>query len=87
MEEKMLWGIRLMRALSACVEVSAAIMLLRMNDVRSMIRLNGMLGLVGPFIFIAVSALGLSASLGKVQPAKLGVILLGVILVLWGTRS
>jgi hypothetical protein len=87
MEEKMLWGIRLMRVLSACVEVGAAIMLLRMNDVRSMIRLNGMLGLVGPFIFIGVSALGLSASLGKVQPTKLGVILLGVILVLWGTRS
>lgn len=87
MEEKMLWGIRLMRALSACVEVIAALLLLRMTDVRSMIRLNGLLGMVGPMIFIGVSALGLAASLGKVQPARLGLILLGVVLVLWGARS
>lgn len=87
MEEKMLWSIRLARALSACIEVTAALLLLRMTDVRSMIRLNGVLGLVGPFIFITVSALGLAASLGRIQPAKLGLILAGVILVLLGTRS
>lgn len=87
MEEKMLWGMRLMRLASACVEVIAAVMLLRMTDVRSMIRVNGLLGLVGPMIFIGVSALGLAASLGKIQPARLGLILLGVVLVLWGARS
>lgn len=87
MEEKMLWGIRLMRLLSACAEVTVAILLLRITDVRVMIRLNGLLGLVGPLIFITVSSLGLAASLGKVQTGKLGLILLGVVLVLWGTRS
>ncbi|MFZ5817917.1 MAG: YqhV family protein [Bacillota bacterium] len=86
MDEKMLWSIRLIRMLSACAEVTAAILLLRMTDVRAMIRLNGLLGLVGPLIFISVSALGIAASLGKVQPQKLLLILAGVILVLWGTR-
>ncbi|MFZ5823120.1 MAG: DUF2619 domain-containing protein [Bacillota bacterium] len=87
MDERMLWSIRLMRMLSACVEVAAAVLLLRMTDVRSMIRLNSLLGLLGPLIFITVSGLGIAASLGKIQPGKLGLILLGVLLVLWGTRS
>lgn len=87
MEEKMLWGIRLMRALSACVEVTVALLLFRATDVRDMIRLNGIAGLMGPLIFITVSALGLAAGLGKIQPAKLGMILAGVVLVLWGARS
>jgi hypothetical protein len=87
MDEKMLWGIRLARLLSACAEVTVALLLLRMTDVRGMIRLNSVLGLVGPLIFVLVSALGLSAGLGKIQPARLGVILLGVVLVLWGARS
>lgn len=82
----MLWGIRLARAISACIEVTAAILLLRMTDPRAMLRLNGALGLVGPIIFITVSALGLAASLGKVQPGKLLLVLTGVILVLFGTR-
>jgi len=85
-EEKLVWGIRLARMLSACIEVTAAVMLLRMVDPKLMLRLNGVLGLVGPLIFITVSALGLAASLGRMQPGKLLVVLLGVILVLWGTR-
>lgn len=83
----MLWGMRLMRILSACVEVVAAVMLVRMNDPKAMLRLNGALGMVGPMIFIGVSALGIAASLGKIQPQKLAVILAGVILIVLGTRS
>lgn len=87
MDDKLIWGIRLMRALSAVVEVCAVLLLFRMQDSRSMLRLNGLLGLIGPLIFISVSALGLADSLGKVQPAKLALILAGVVLVVWGTRS
>lgn len=86
MEERLLWGMRLARALSACIEVTAAVLLLRMTDARLMLRVNGLLGLVGPLIFITVSALGLAASLGKVQPGKLLLVFVGVALVLWGTR-
>lgn len=86
MEEKLIWGIRLARMLSACVEVAAAVLLLRMADPRAMLRLNSLLGLVGPLVFVTVSALGLAASLGKLQPGRLLIVLLGVVLVLWGTR-
>jgi hypothetical protein len=86
-DDKMIWGIRIMRALSACIEVGAVILLFRMKEVESMIRVNGLLGLVGPLIFITVSALGLAAGLGKIAPQKLLFIFTGVVLVVWGSRA
>jgi len=86
MEERLIWGMRLARVLSACIEVTAALILLRMADPRAMLRLNSLLGLVGPAIFIAVSALGLAASLGRLQPGRVLIVLLGIALVVWGTR-
>ena len=86
MEERLIWGMRQARVLSACIEVTAALILLRMADPRAMLRLNSLLGLVGPAIFIAVSALGLAASLGRLQPGRVLIVLLGIALVVWGTR-
>jgi len=85
-DDRLVWGIRVARVLSASVEVVAAVLLLRMSDIRSMIRLNSLLGLVGPLIFVTVSALGIAASLGKIQPGRLGLVVLGVMLVVLGTR-
>lgn len=86
MEERMMMGIRLARGLSAAIEVTAVLLLLRMNDISSMVRLNGMLGMVGPIIFITVSALGLAGSIGAVQLPKLALIAAGVVLIVLGTR-
>ena len=86
MEERLIWGMRLVRILSACIEVSAALILLRMADPKAMLRLNSVLGLVGPVVFIAVSALGLAASLGRLQPGRVLIVLAGIALVVWGTR-
>lgn len=85
-QEKMMWGIRLIRGLSVAIEFTALLLLLRMKDVASMLRLNGMLGLTGPVIFISVSALGLAAVAGQIPHWKLALILLGVVLVIVGTR-
>lgn len=82
----MLWGIRIARGLSATVEVLAALALLRMTDVRSMLRLTSALGLIGQLVFITVSALGIAAGLGTIQPARLALVFVGVVLVLLGTR-
>ena len=87
LEENFLWGIRLARAVSATVEVTAVILLMRMQDAGSMLRLNAVLGLVGPFVLITVNALGLAAEMGKVHPSKLLMILGGVILIVLGTRN
>ncbi|HWI51999.1 MAG TPA: DUF2619 domain-containing protein [Symbiobacteriaceae bacterium] len=86
MEEKMMLGIRLARGLSATIEVTALLLLLRMDNVPAMMRLNGYLGMVGPFIFITVSALGLAGSIGEIPLWKLALIAGGVVLIVCGTR-
>lgn len=86
MEENMMLGIRVVRGLSAAIEVTALLFLLRMDNILDMQRLNGMLGMVGPVIFITVSALGLAGSLGAIQPVKLLSIAAGVVLIVLGTR-
>lgn len=86
MEEHMMTGIRVARGLSAAIEVTALLLLLRMENIADMVRLNGLLGMVGPLIFITVSALGLAGSLGAIQPGKIALIAAGVILIVLGTR-
>lgn len=85
--EKMIWAMRIMRGLSATVEVVAALLFLRMNDAGSILRINSLLGLVGPFIFISVSAFGIAASVNTIPLKKILLILGGVLLVIWGTKS
>jgi hypothetical protein len=55
--------------------------------VETALRINALLGLVGPVIFAGVSFLGICAMAGKVSMAKLIIIFTGVILVLIGTSS
>lgn len=86
MDEKMMVGIRLARGLSATLEVTAFLLLLRMDNIAAMQRLNGLLGMVGPIIFITVSALGLAGSIGAIQPGRLALIAGGVVLIVLGTR-
>ena len=83
----MVLGIKLARGLSATIEVTALFLLLRMNDLPSMLRLNGLLGLVGPLIFVTVMALGLAGSIGQLPVNKLALIFAGVVLILLGTRA
>lgn len=75
-----------LRLLSACVEVAAVLVMLRLTRVQDLLRLNAALGLVGPTIFLLVSALGLTALAAQVSPARFLLVALGVLLVVLGTR-
>lgn len=86
MDERLVWGIRVARTVSATLEVAAALLLWRMTDARTMLRLNSALGMVGPVIFVTVSALGLAATFDRLQPHKLGLVFVGIVLVVLGTR-
>lgn len=77
----------LLRMASACVEVTAVVWMLRLTRLESLVRLNAALGLVGPVIFVLVSALGLAGMAGKLHPGRFLAIAAGVLLVLWGTRG
>jgi len=79
-------GMAFLRLASSIIELSAALFILRLNRVEAGLRINAVLGLVGPLIFLSVSALGIFALAGKVPSHRLAFIAVGVLLILLGTR-
>lgn len=79
-------GMALTRMLSALVELTAALWMLRVGQVEGALRINGLLGLVGPLVLALTTALGLAGLAGHVPPWRLAVVAAGVLLILWGTR-
>lgn len=74
------------RFLSAAIEASAALVMLR-GGIERAVEVNAVLGLVGPTIFAVVSALGVLGLSGRVSPLRLGLVALGAGLVLASTRA
>lgn len=74
-----------LRLISSMIELSAAVLFLKVNDVAWALRINSILGLIGPFIFVGVSLLGINALASSVSLQKLVLISLGVVMVLLGT--
>lgn len=87
MGTEMLWTVRLLRGLSALVEVIVFLALLRAKSMPQAIRLSTVPGLMGPVIFIAVMLLGVAGVAGRISPVKLGALLIGAAMILWSTRS
>lgn len=74
-----------LRVISGLIEIATALVFLKAGRIETALRLNAFLGLVGPVIFLAVSALGIVAIAVKLPPAKVALVSLGILLVLWGT--
>jgi hypothetical protein len=58
---------------------------LKLNSVETAIRVNALVGLVGQFVFIGVSFLGLVGMADASSSLKLLIIAAGVLLILIGT--
>lgn len=87
MERAILNNMALIRVISGLLEIGVALIFLKVGRVDTALRLNSMLGLIGPLIFLAVSVLGIAAIAVKLSWIKVGLISLGIILVLVGTKS
>jgi len=77
----------LLRVISGIMEIAAALVIVRLHRIESALRVNAVLGLLGPVFFLAVSALGIVTLAVRVSPAKIFLIIAGAGLILWGTRS
>jgi hypothetical protein len=82
-----LLSMALMRFISAFIEFFAAVLFLKMNSLESAIRINAALGIVGPFVFMAVGLLGLSGISTRISWIKMIIIFAGIALVLVGTQA
>lgn len=86
--DRVLAGMAVMRAISGFVEVAAAYYILfHVRRIEDALRINALLGGLGPIVFVAVSALGLAALAGRVPVPRLIIIAVGMALVLWGTSG
>jgi hypothetical protein len=75
------------RALSLAAELAGFVLILTSIRIERALRVNSALGLVGPLVFITVSAVGLAGLAGRVGFGRLALVAAGVLLVFLGTFS
>jgi len=76
-----------LRFLSSAIECAAALYMLRLFRVQDALRLNAVLGLVGPTILILVTIIGVAGIAEKLSIERIALILVAVVLVFVATRS
>lgn len=80
-------GMVAVRLLSALAELTGALLMWRFQRLETAVRINGLLGLVGPLVLTTTMVLGLAGlAQSRLPTAKLVWIGAGVGLILWGTR-
>ncbi|OUM96878.1 MAG: hypothetical protein A9Z00_04725 [Thermobacillus sp. ZCTH02-B1] len=73
-----------LRLLSGSIEMLAALVMLRLNEVDKALVVNSSLALVGPCVLIATTAVGLAGLADRLSPGKLAWIAIGVACLLIG---
>lgn len=76
-----------LRIISGCLEIGTAFLFLRSKKIETALQLNAILGLMGPIIFLLVSGLGLISVAVKLSPFKVGLIALGVLCIVLGSKN
>jgi len=82
--DKAAMSMAVLRILSGCLELTAAIVMIRLNNVEKALVVNSMLALVGPMVLISTTAIGLVGLADKLSPSKLLWIMAGVACLLIG---
>ncbi|CAI6055242.1 hypothetical protein COHCIP112018_01646 [Cohnella sp. JJ-181] len=82
--DKSVFSMALLRMLSGSIELTAALVMLKMNDVTKALSINAMLALVGPLILISTTTIGLVGLSDKLSPVKLLWVAAGVACLLIG---
>ena len=76
----------LLRLIAGTIEISAALLMLKLGKVQSALKINGALGLIGPIVLALVSSIGFIGLAHQLSWPKLIITGLGVLLIFLGTR-
>ncbi|MFD2371907.1 YqhV family protein [Brevibacillus sp. GCM10020057] len=87
MWEKAILGMAALRILSGSMEVLAALLILKVNEVEKALLINSGLAIVGPIILIATTTVGLLGMSDRISFAKIAWILVGISCILIGVRK
>ena len=82
--DKAAFSMALLRIFSGCLELTAAIIMIRLNSVEKALVVNSMLAMAGPLILISTMAIGLVGMADKLSPNKLLWVMAGVGCILIG---
>lgn len=85
--EKAIIGMALLRLMSGSIEIFAAFLFMKVNDVEKALIINSSLAFIGPLILILTTAVGLVGLADKISFAKIFWICLGVGCILYGVKS
>ncbi|MFP7476899.1 YqhV family protein [Terribacillus saccharophilus] len=84
--EKAIIGMVMLRLLSGGIEITAALLMLKINDLEKALVINSSLAFVGPLVLIVTTAIGVAGMAGSVSFNKVLWILLGVGIIFYGIR-
>ncbi|MBN6186270.1 YqhV family protein [Aneurinibacillus sp. BA2021] len=87
MLEKAIVGMATLRLLSGSLEVLAALMIIKVNQVEKALLINSSLALVGPPVLLLTTAIGLAGMADRISLAKILWISIGIVCILIGVRK
>lgn len=85
--DKIVFTMAMLRCMSAGIELTAALLMLKYGRVETALKINALLAMVGPTVMMIVTTVGLAGLAGKVSLSKLAVIFSGVVLIFYGINK
>lgn len=85
--EKAVLGMAVLRLLSGTIEILAAVIMVKLNQVDKALMVNTALALVGPFILLGTTTIGLIGMADRLSAAKFLWIGIGVLCIMIGLKK
>jgi hypothetical protein len=85
--EKAVLVMAILRFISGSIEIVAAMLMIRLNDIEKALIVNSSLALIGPIILVLTTTVGLLGVSEKLSFFKITCIISGVMLILIGVKS
>ncbi|MED1202963.1 YqhV family protein [Heyndrickxia acidicola] len=77
----------ILRLISGTIEVTAGLLMLKLNQIDKALIINSSLALVGPVILIATTTIGLMGISDKISFTRIFFILIGIGFILYGVKN
>lgn len=84
MFDKLVLSMSTLRLISGSLEIIAALLMLRYNQIEKALIINSSLALVGPIVLLTTTTIGLVGVAEKLSWDKIGWVLLGISILLFG---
>lgn len=82
--DKTVFSMALLRIVSGSIELTAALVMLKLNEVQKALAVNSMLALAGPMVLLATTTIGLAGLADKLSPGRFIWVVAGVSCLLIG---